>query len=430
MKDTVKKGFFVNLTDSFAKLISGRKRDTDVRPENLKTPEPDNSEITEPDNITARLYQKELTDSTNRFAFDLFRPILSDTRDAENIMISPFSISNVLSMILNGATGETFEVIRKSLGLEGKTLDQINSTYLKLMTKMVPADRRVVIEIANSAWLEKRYTMKQDFINALQKWYKAEARNIDVKNPHAVDIVNEWIANTTHNKITEILSELNPDFAMLLINAIYFNGKWKYPFNIVNTRQEPFYVTPSSPKTVFMMHQIHNLYSVKKDNILIVEIPYGRGNYAMVVVLPDENRPISDMASTLTLSLWEEWMKLLDDNLNMIDLSMPRFKYKYTRYLNDDLDDLGMGRAFTDKAEFSNISDQGVMVSKVLHQSFIDTNEKGTEAAAVTRGMAYGGGGPSIIIKATLDHPFLYFIRETSTDTILFMGGVSDPTSN
>lgn len=386
----------------------------------------------DPVNITTEIYQKGVIDSANRFAFDLFKPALAAANGTENIMISPFSISSALSMTLNGATGETFEAMRKTLGLEQKTLEQINNTYLKLMTEMVPVDKRVVVEIANSVWVEKRLIVKQPFIIELQKSYKAEARDIDVTNPDAVSIVNGWIAEKTHDKITDMLNKLDPDLAMLLINAVYFNGKWRYRFDKDETREEPFYSTPSVSKTVPMMHQTENLKAVKSNNLTIAEIPYGQGNYTMVVVLPDENVTTSDVANSLTPSMWQEWMGLLAENTHKVDLSIPRFKYMYKRLLNDDLIGLGMGIAFSDFANFDNISDQGLKISRVLHQTFIDTNEEGTEAAAATVvEIVLTSASPTpLVVKVILDHPFLYFIRETSTGAILFMGRVSDPTIN
>jgi serine protease inhibitor len=386
----------------------------------------------DPVNITTEIYQKGVIDSANRFAFDLFKPALAAAKGTENIMISPFSITSALSMTLNGAAGETFEAMRKILGLEQKTLEQINNTYLKLMTEMVPVDKRVVVEIANSVWVEKRLIVKQPFITELQKSYKAEARDIDVTNPDAVNTVNGWIAEKTHDKITDMLDKLDPDLAMLLINAVYFNGKWRYRFDKAETKEEPFYSTPSVSKTVPMMHQTENLKAVKRNNLTIAEIPYGQGNYTMVVVLPDENVTTSDVANSLTPSIWQEWMGLLAENTHKVDLSIPRFKYMYKRLLNDDLIGLGMGIAFTDFADFGNISDQGLKISRVLHQTFIDTNEEGTEAAAATVvEIVFTTANPTpLVVKVTLDHPFLYFIRETSTGTILFMGRVSDPTIN
>ena len=416
MKSVIRQGLFVTLMSSSIILISCEKKDANVRSgdsENLV-------------NITTEGYQQEIIDSANRFAFDLFKPVLADAKGTENIMISPFSITSALSMTLNGAAGETFEAMKKTLGLEGKTLVQINKTYLKLMTEMIPVDKSVVLDIANSVWVDKQLNVKQPFITDLQTFYKGEARDIDVTDPDAVNIVNDWIALKTQDKITEMLDKFDPDAAMLLINAVYFNGKWRYKFDKTDTKEEPFYVTPSDPKTVPMMHQIHNFKAIRNNSFTIVDIPYGQGNYTMVVVLPDKNMTNSDVANSLTLSLWQEWMGLLADN--SVVLSIPRFKYNYKRLLNKDLIDLGMSIAFTTQADFSNISDQSLLITKILHQSFIDTNEEGTEAIAAT--IVEMGTGAAEPVDMKIDHPFLYFIRESSTGTIIFMGEVNDPTSN
>ena len=414
------KGLFATLLSSTIIISSCQKSNTDD----------DQSDPGNPITINTEVYQKEVIDSANRFAFDLFRPLIADPKGTENIMISPFSITSALSMTLNGAAGETFNAMRKALRLDGKTLEQINKTYLKLMTEMVPVDERVIVEIANSVWVEKRLIVKQPFITDLQEWYKAEARDIDVTDPGAVDMVNDWIAGKTHDKIKDMLDNLDPDLAMLLINAVYFNGKWRYQFDEAYTKEEPFYVTSSTSITVPMMHQTVNLNAIRRNNMTIAEIPYGQGNYTMVVALPDENLTSAEMANLLTPSLWQEWMDLLPDNAHKVELSMPRFKYEYKRLLNNDLIDLGMGVAFTPMADFNNISNQDLMISRVLHQTFIETNEEGTEAAAATVVEIILTSAPPTIDAITLDRPFLYFIRESSTGTILFMGRVSDPSLN
>ncbi len=381
----------------------------------------------DPKTIVTEIHQKEVIDSANSFAFDLFRPVIGNAKGEENIMISPFSITSALSMTLNGASGQTFEAMKKALRLDGKTLEQINDTYLKLMTEMVPVDERVVLEIANSVWVEKHLTVKEPFMTALATWYKAEAREINVSDPQALDIVNGWIAEKTHDRITDMLAFLEPDLAMLLINAVYFNGKWRYQFDSDKTVDEPFYLTPSSAKDVPMMHQKVNLNVASADNAKIVEIPYGQGNYTMVVVLPEEGFTTSDLGGSINSTVWNNWMAALKDNTLEVELSMPRFKYGYKRNLNNDLINLGMGVAFTGAADFSNISNSGLMISRVEHQTFIETNEEGTEAAAATVVVmidTVSGGGPLYI---TLDRPFLYFIHETSTGAVLFMGRVGDP---
>jgi serine protease inhibitor len=379
----------------------------------------------DPVTIDLTLKQKEVVDSANKFAFDLFVPIVTEKKGAENIMISPFSITSALSMALNGAAGETFDAMKHALRYDEETIEEINETYLKLMQEMIPVDKRVTVEIANSMWIEKHLTVKQSYIDALATWYLAEGKNIDVTDPDAVDIVNSWIEEKTHDKIQDMLDHLSPDLAMLLINAIYFNGKWRYQFDEAETEDKPFYVSPDAPVEVPIMYQKENFAVAKTDDATLVELPYGQGNYSMVVLLPDEGVTLSEAAATLNSADWAEWMQNLSLGVKEVELSLPRFKYEYKRELKDDLTALGMGIAFGPSADFSNISDQGIMISRVLHQTFIETDEEGTEAAAATVVIFVDSMPVTRVIN--VNRPFLYFIRETTTGIIVFMGQVVDP---
>ncbi len=377
--------------------------------------------------VELTLKQKEVVDSANKFAFDIFKPVVNETKGSENIMISPFSITSALSMVLNGAAGETYDAVRHTLRYDGKTIEEVNETYLRLMKEMVPVDPRVVMEIANSVWVEKRLVVKEPYINALKTWYLAEARNIDVTDPNAVDIVNSWIEEKTHDRIQDMLDYLSPDLAMLLINAIYFDGKWRYRFDAEDTQNRPFYITPGESVQVPMMYQEENFAVAGTANATLVELPYGQGNYSMVVMLPDEGVSLPEVAATLSSEDWEEWMHQLSYGSSEVQLSLPKFEYEYKRSLNDDLVRLGMGVAFDpDNADFSNITDQDIFISRVLHQTFIKTDEEGTEAAAATVVEFEFTSIPSATV-VNVNRPFLYFIRETTTGTIVFMGQVVDP---
>ena len=377
--------------------------------------------------INLTLKQKNVVESANKFAFDLFVPIVTEKKRAENIMISPFSITSALSMVLNGAAGETFDAVRHTLRYDERTIEEINETYLKLMKEMIPVDPRVTMEIANSVWVEKRMTVKPAYIDALKTWYLAEAMNIDASDPKAVDLVNGWIEKKTHDKIQKMLDQLSPDLAMLLINAVYFNGKWRSQFDKDLTKEKPFYVTPGAPVNVPMMYQQENFAVARTDDATLIELPYGQGNYSMVVLLPDADASLSQVAASLNAANWTGWMQNLSYGTSEVQLSLPKFEYEYKRSLNDDLKSMGMGIAFSAAADFSNISDQSILISRVLHQTFIKNDEKGTEAAAATVVEFEFTSMPQNTV-VNVNRPFFYFIRETTTGTIVFMGQVTDPT--
>lgn len=376
--------------------------------------------------IELTLKQRQVVNAANEFAFDLFIPMVTEPKGQGNMMISPFSVTSALSMTLNGAAGETFNAMRHALRYDGKPIAEINETYQKLMKDMVPVDPRVTLEIANSVWVERKLTVKKPFIDALKIWYLAEAKSINVADPGAVDMVNGWIEDKTHDKIQKMLESLDPDLAMLLINAVYFNGKWRYQFDKDNTSEKPFFITTDSPVQVPMMFQHESLAVTYANNSTLVELPYGQGNYSMVVMLPDEGFSASEVAIAITPENWSTWMTGLKQGITDVNLSLPRFKYEYKRTLNDDLTALGMGIAFSGGADFSNISDEDLQISRVLHQTFIETNEEGSEAAAATVVEIVRTSMP-MITTVNVNRPFLYFIRETTTGTIVFMGQVTDP---
>ncbi len=383
---------------------------------------------TDPVEIELTLKQRDVVASANRFAFDLFKPVVAGEGTGTNIMISPFSITSALSMTLNGAAGETFNVVRSTLRYDGQSLEEINGTYRRLATEMVPVDERVVMEIANSVWAENNFQVKKEFINALKEWYLAEARNFDVADPGSVDLINGWIEEKTHDRIQNMLSSLDRDLVMLIINAVYFNGKWKHQFDSKKTAERPFYLTPGNPVQVPVMYQTQKFAMSRPEKMTLVELPYGQGNYSMVVALPDEGIAPAEIVTGLDAGKWEEWMESLSYGPTEVELYMPKFRYEYKRKLNDDLISLGMGPAFAPGvADFSRISDEEIFISFVLHQTFIENKEEGTEAAAATVIGFTRTSLPPEPEVIDINRPFLYFIRETATGTIVFMGLVADP---
>ena len=384
----------------------------------------------DPVEIELTLKQKEIVASANRFAFDLFKPVVAGEAAGTNIMISPFSVTSALSMTLNGASDGTFDAVKSALRYDGMSLEEINDTYRKLVTEMIPVDERVVMEVANSVWAENQFPVKKEFIDALKEWYRAEAKNFDVSDPRSVDIINGWIEEKTHDRIQKMIAQLEPDLAMLLINAVYFNGKWKHQFDSKLTADRPFYITSGNPVNLPMMYQKQKFAVASVENAKLVELPYGQGNYTMVVALPDEGVSAKDIAAGLDSEKWEQWMASLSYGETEVELYMPKFKYEYKRKLNDDLIGLGMGPAFDPSlADFSRISDVEAFISFVLHQTFIENKEEGTEAAAATVVGFTRTSLPPEPEEININRPFLYFIRETTTGTIVFMGLVADPAS-
>jgi len=225
-----------------------------------------------------------------------------------------------------------------------------------------------------------------------------------------------------------MVDELDASTVMLLINAIYFKGIWNSKFDKANTVNRSFYKPDGSTAEVPMMKQKADFKVYTGDNFVLAEFPYGQGNFVMDVILPNENNGLNSVATSLTNDNFSQWISGLEKRET--DLSFPRFKNSYKKKLKSILTDMGMGIAFYDGADFSNISDHNLLINDVTHQAFIETNEEGTEAAAATVVDIRLTSMPPAPIVLNIDRPFIYIIREVTTNSILFMGKVADPLIN
>jgi serine protease inhibitor len=383
----------------------------------------------EPVPINLTQDQVSLIKSGNSFAFDIFKKVLEGAGESENVMISPLSISYALSMTLNGADGATREAMLEALRLNGISVDAINNSYKKLTEALLSVDKRVLMSIANSVWIENNFTVKKSFTDILTNYYDAESGSFDINDASAPDKINAWIEDKTNGLIKEMIDKLEDNTVMLLVNAIYFKGKWKSQFDASKTVPMPFYKTGSSPVDVPMMKQKTDFSVFEGNGFVLAEFPYGQGNFVMDVILPGDQSGLSSMITQVSDASFTGWISQMDER--EIDLSFPKFKYGFKKKLKDVLTDMGMGIAFYEGADFSNINDvYDLLINDVTHQSFIETNEEGTEAAAATIVDIGLTSMPPAPLVLKLDHPFLYIIRETTTNSIIFMGRVANPSVN
>jgi serine protease inhibitor len=382
-----------------------------------------------PVNINLTLKQASLIESENGFAFDIFKEVLKSANETDNIIISPLSISYALSMTVNGANAATRDSMLKALRVNDITMDELNKSYKDLTEALLSVDARVLISIANSVWTESTFIAKKTFADILTDFYNAEAKSFDINDPTAPAQMNKWIEDHTNGLIKNMIDQLDPYTKMLLINAIYFKGKWQVQFDTKGTNARSFTRADGSNVEVPTMSQeaTHKVY--KGNGFIIAEVPYGQGNFVMDIILPDNN-DVSTVSPLLTDTNFNTWVNAL--YAAKVDLYLPKFKYGFKEKLKPALSVMGMGLAFSDFADFTNIADYPpLQIKDVIHQAFIETNEEGTEAAAATvveiRATSMGPDTPLLI---DVNHPFIYFIRETTTNTILFMGRVVDPATN
>jgi len=389
-----------------------------------------NDEIlpSEPVPISLTTDQTALIESGNEFAFDIFKNIISGENEGKNVMISPLSISSALSMTINGANGETREAMLEALRLKGITVDAVNKAYRDLTKALISVDKRVLISIANSVWTEDDFNVKKAFIDVLTQYYDAQSEAFDINDPNAPARMNAWIENKTNGLIKDMIESLDDNTVMLLINAIYFKGKWASEFDRTKTENLPFYLTSGSVN-VPMMKQKSDFSVFEGNGFVMAEFPYGQGNFVMDVILPDQSSSLSGTMNLITDANFNGWISQM--RKRETDVTFPKFKYGFKKKLKDVLSNMGMGIAFTDAADFSNISEQyDLLINEVTHQSFIETDEEGTEAAAATVvEIGLTSVGPSSF-EFRMDRPFIFIIRETTTNSILFMGRVADPSAN
>jgi serpin B len=342
-------------------------------------------------------------------------------------MISPLSVSYALGMTMNGAAGTTLDAFYDVLHFGDLTNADVNESYKDLMDQLVHLDDKVEFSIANSIWYKLGYQVFDEFVTTNQSYFDAAVRELDFSDPQAVEIINGWIEDKTNDKIKDMLDFIPSNAVMYLINAIYFNATWKYEFDKNETRKGTFYleVGSSHPADFMKVNGAFN-YTVT-DDFSAVEMPYGDSTFSMVVMLPSGERTTGDLISQMDLSRWTIWFQ--NPTVQNVQIELPKFKYGFKSLLNDHLIDLGLGIAFSGGADFSRITTMAdLYISRVIHQTFIDVQEEGTEAAAATivelRETSSGGDQTPIF---RVDKPFLYVIKENSTGAIIFMGKVGKP---
>lgn len=380
----------------------------------------------EPIPIEISLKAQEILRANNQFGFDVLKKAFQND-GINNLMISPLSISQALSMTYNGASGDTKTAFENVLHIDGQTTPEVNQAALELTKALLEIDKRIDISIANSIWYKQGFTVESEFINANKEYYNAEVSALDFANSTSKNTINNWVDDKTNHKIAKIVDAINPDDRMFLINAIYFKGVWKFEIDKNNTKEKPFYLSDGSVKNCPTMFADDNFAVNYASTFSAIELPYGQGNYSMIILLPTDDSSLNELMSQLDEPMWNDIIQNMSVPTSKL-LYLPKFKFEYENELNDELIDLGLGNAFSDSADFSGIcKDESLAISKVKHKTFVEVNEEGTEAAAVTSvSVGVTSAGPTMDIFA-VDHPFLFVIKEKYTNAILFMGTVTDP---
>ncbi len=371
----------------------------------------------------------ELIESDNNFGLDFFRKVATDNT-TENIMVSPLSVALALGMTYNGSGGTTRDAMKETLKLGSMTDEDINASYKSIIDQLLKLDPKVILNIANSIWYTLNFPVQNEFIELNKEYYYAEVNELDFYAPDAKDIINGWVNDKTKGLIPAIIDYIPPEAVMYLINAIYFKGTWTYEFDPDDTKEQDFHTEDGITGKVDMMQMEADVLYTGNDLFDAISLPYGDGQFNMFIMLPKQDKTTADIVGELNNDNWSAWINSLGKQ--KVVVKIPKFKFEFFRLLNDDLTNMGMGVAFDPmNANFSGINpDRWLYISRVLHKTFIEVNEEGTEAAAVTAveigETSYNPNEPTVIYF-TADHPFLFAIRENSSGTILFMGRVNLP---
>jgi serpin B len=374
--------------------------------------------------ITAKTL--EVIDNSNEFGIELFTKTSEDV--TKNFMLSPLSASTCLTMLLNGCGGNTYNQLKATLKYpEGMTLSEVNESYKGLVKELLAADSKVAIALANAIFYRQDFSFKAPFLATMNTEFGAKVQGLDFASPTALTTINKWASDNTNGKIEKVLSEISPDAVMFLMNALYFKGNWSYQFDKSKTSARPFYLDNGQSVNVSTMLGEVGIKFTYGNGFTAIELPYGRTNYTMVVLVPTET--LAQFYSTFTYNDWSEITSSFDaiTSYTKANVYMPKFKFSFEKILNDQLIAMGMVDAFSpSNANLSGISDAQLFVGFVKQNTFVEVNEEGTEAAAVTTIGVYvtSGPGPQEI---KIDKPFVFAIRERTTNTLMFIGQVKNP---
>lgn len=372
--------------------------------------------------------EQAIAQSSNTFAFSLLRAVNKSFADS-NVFISPLSASMALGMALNGTATETHAEMRTALGLTSGTMAEVNQGYKSLIAMLRALDPNVDFRIANAVWYRDTFgpDIEPSFLSTTRTYFDARVEGLDFTSPSAVTAINDWVKSSTNGKIDKMVDQIPSEIVMYLMNAIYFKGNWREEFDPKRTAAAEFTTNRNQVVTAQMMTR-RGGFRVRRLSVgtTAVELPYGGDAFVMTAILPPDNADINTFIDALTPQVLDVLTTDMDDP-RMI-LHLPKFRLAWEDEFNNELKSLGMQRAFeADGADFTPLSARlghNLYISKVRQKTFVDVNEEGTEAAAVT---SVDIGVTSLPPSVDFNRPFVFVIRERLTGTILFIGKIVKP---
>ena len=376
--------------------------------------------------------QKKFANNNNYFTMHFLKTVNEVDQSGKSFIYSPLSITYVLSMVNDAATGQTEKELEQVLGFNEGGIQAVNDYCKKLIEGLPKVDNKVTLDIANAIFLNKNYTLKEQFQQDMQNYYDAKAEALDFSSPQTLGRINGWCKEKTNDMIPTILDEVDPGMMSYLLNAIYFKADWASKFNKKNTREEDF-TTEKGKTKLPLMHQNVRIQYVKNGVYSAVKIPYGNGMWNMTVLLPEEGMTTDDVINSLFLYGLDEVKMMPSFSPYEVDLKLPRFEtssdtgeLKIDKGLIGVLEKMGIHLAFDPlNTEISNMCELPVYIAMMRQKAKIKVNEEGSEAAAVTIAGAKVTSAMPIEYPKAIFHanrPFVYCITEATSGVILFVG--------
>ena len=376
--------------------------------------------------IVLSVEQRQMRDNNNEFAWKLFQTMQEHQGEVSTVM-SPIGVTYMLGMLNAGAAGDTREEITATLGFDADPA-AVNEFCNKMIDGAPNVDPAATVRIANCIDVNsaKGITLLKQYVNDIKNYYNAQIDALDFTKNSTLDKINSWCKKNTDEMIPSILDEINPDAAMYLLNAIYFNADWTEKFDPNDTRNSSFTRADGSVVNLPLMHRKAVALACESELCSMLRIPFGSGGYSMYVMLPAEGKTTSDLIHDMSQQALTDHLNSIDWTPHEVDILMPKFEIKSDIDLIDVLMPMGIQSAFTARADFSNMSNASLCVTEMRQVAKIEVNEDGAKASAVTVSMdGDTSPGPPVQYQKAEFHanrPFLYFILEETTRSIFFIG--------
>jgi serine protease inhibitor len=365
--------------------------------------------------------ERTLVTATGGFAFNLLRAETTRQPDS-NVFLSPLSASAALGLTANGAAGTTLAAMQTVLGLEGQSMASMDTAYQTLFALLTTLDPNVDITVANAVWYDPRLSILPGFATRSQTFFNAPVTALDFSSPAAVGTINTWVDHSTGGKIPTLLASIPPTWRVFLSDAVYFSAPWRQAFDASNTHTATFYLASGATAPITLMDGHDSVAVAATAAYAAVDLPYGGGAFRMTIVLPATGVSVDAVTADLASGGWSSLIASLQPTV--MEVKIPKIQLAWQDHLNTALTSMGMGVAFTDLADFSQLTTTPVEISDVVQKTYVSVDEHGTTAAAAT-GV---GISPTVVqVPFVVDRPYVFAIRERLSGTVLFTGRIVMP---